>query len=225
MLAHSHSQSQPFFPSAFQNGIGASPSFELRQMQFEQQPTQLDVQQYHLQQRLAMEAMQQQHQQPQGFMHSAPSFEQQLLLARAQFELQAQVQAQAEAQARAQAQAQALCAPFIHPGQLSHPNPLANGLHDNSIPLMPPYGNVESLVFPSMSEPDVLPTATQNARSLSDPTPETFAPIVDEQTGLSFPMENFYRSTNPTARQRTAQACEKCRDRKTKVNDQSPNPM
>lgn len=217
MLASSHSQT--FFPSTFQDGISASanPSFELqRQMQFEPSPTPTNLQQYHLQQRLAIEAMQQQHQQTQGFMHQTPTFEQQILMAQAQFELQAQ----AEAHARAHAQAQALNASFIHPGHLSHTNSFNNEMHDNSMSIMPHFNNVdfnntERLVFPTM--PELSPLATHAGHAMHGPTPETLASIVDEQTGLSFPMENFYRSINPTARQRTAQACEKCRDRKTKV--------
>ena len=218
MLAQSHSQI--FFPPALHPAINPSPSYDL-QNPFDQRPLPLEVQQFQLQQRIQMEIQQRQQQQQQGFMHSGPFFEEQLLLARAQFELeaqaaraQAQVQAQAQAQLEAQAQTQALVSPFVHPRQLSYPNPLSNGMHDNSVrPLMQPSLSVDAMQMSPMYQPEM---ALQAFTAVNEPQP-ALVPGADEQLGLDFPMENFYRSTNVTARQRTQQACEKCRDRKTKV--------
>ncbi|KAF8798116.1 hypothetical protein BYT27DRAFT_6919889 [Phlegmacium glaucopus] len=99
----------------------------------------------------------------------------------------------------------------------------ANGQDDMTFPVMPRYTSQESN-FGTLYLPDNGPWITQNMDMAPPPPKDAHSSSATQSSSLESALSSNSRAPAsrvkvplPSIRQRTAQACDKCRERKTKV--------
>ena len=93
----------------------------------------------------------------------------------------------------------------------------ATAVHLDTSTLGSQYGQVTAGSAGITSSPPYLPSCSPASIPAGWDEPMVLSPYTPFPHGPQGGTTFFYRSPTPTARQRTNQACEKCRDRKTKV--------